>query len=134
MGASDRGCCRHPRDEGADLGADAWPPDGGPSGEPGPVLPKALALPAENGVGGDDHERLPPLGPHPGKADGSSVYGDLVAQGEILDGEVTMAADEGGRSRSRWSRTVIIGWRSSPARRGQINHLAAEGVLAKEPP
>ena len=51
-----------------------------------------------------------PVGPHPGEpdqkepvsgaelrpSDGSSVDGDLMAQGEILAGEVARAADEEG--------------------------------------
>ena len=59
---------------------------------------------------GHDHERLPPPGPDPGQPDPqeaigraqprpgrrSLVHGELVAQGEVLEGELTMAAAEEG--------------------------------------
>src|SRR6058998_133142 len=49
------------------FGVDAWAAHGGPAGELGPVLAEAAPLPAQDGVGGHDHERLPPPGPDPGQ-------------------------------------------------------------------
>src|SRR2546425_10585970 len=59
---------------------------------------------------GNDHEGLPPPGPDPGQPDPeetisraklgpgrrSLVHGELVAQGEVLQGELTVAATEEG--------------------------------------
>jgi hypothetical protein len=67
-------------------------------------------LPAENGVGSHDHQRVLPVGPGPGETDPEepisgaelwpsacpSVHGQLVAQGDILKGEVAVAADNEG--------------------------------------
>ncbi len=100
----------HPCDEGADLGGDARPTDGRPGGEPGPVLAEAAALPAQDGVGLYDDHNLPPAGADPGQADPeetihraqprsghrSLVDGKLVPQGQILEGELAVAADEEG--------------------------------------
>jgi hypothetical protein len=44
----------------------------------------------------------------------SLVHGELVAQGEVLQGELAMAAAEDGRSRNTLSRRVIIELRFSP--------------------
>ena len=41
-----------------------------------------------------------------GRADGSSVDGELLAQGEILEGELTVAADEEGEEPKRGGKTV----------------------------
>jgi hypothetical protein len=37
------------------------------------------------------------------------ILGGLLAQGEVLEGELAVAAAEEGSRRSRWSRRVIIG-------------------------
>jgi hypothetical protein len=72
------------------------------------VLAEAAPLPTENGVGGDDHEGLPPPGPDPGQPDPeetirhaklrpgrrSLVHGELVAQREVLQGKLAVAAAE----------------------------------------
>ena len=100
----------HFSDEGADLGVDRRAAPGGPAGEPGPVLAEAAPLPTQDGVGGHDDERRPPPGPDPGEPDPeeairpaqpgpghrSLVHGELVAQGEVLQGELAMAAAEEG--------------------------------------
>ena len=57
----------HPSDQSFDLGMDGRAPSGGPAGELGPVLAEATPLPPQDGVGSDDHERLPPPGPDPGE-------------------------------------------------------------------
>ena len=84
---------------------------------------KAAALPAQHGRGSDDDEGLLPGGPHPGQPDPqeavapsksqplrrSLVDGQLLPQGEVLEGELAAAAVQEGRSRSAWSKRVIIG-------------------------
>ena len=73
-----------------------------------PVLAETASLPTRDRVGSDEHEGLPPLGPdsrqpdpdqairraQSGLADHSLVHGDLVTQGEVLEGEVAAAAAE----------------------------------------
>ena len=79
-------------------------PAGGPAGERGPVLAEAAARRCR----GHDHEGPPPPRPDPGESDPeeaispakrgpgrrSLVHGELVAQGEILQGELAMTAAE----------------------------------------
>jgi len=60
------------------------------------------------------------------------VHGELVAQGQVLEGELAIAAAGNGRSRSRWSKRVIIEPRFSPDQRRQINDLPPAEVLAKD--
>src|SRR5207253_401470 len=66
------------------------------------------ALPPQNGSRGYDHEGLPPPGPDPGQPDPEEaihraklgprlrppVHGELVAQGQVLEGELAVAAAE----------------------------------------
>ena len=66
------------------------------------------ALPPEDSLGGHDHEGLPPPGPdsgqpdpeqairpaQPGPRDPSLVHGELVAQGEVLQNQLAVAAAE----------------------------------------
>ena len=66
---------------------------------------KAAALPAQHGRWSDDDEGLPPGGPHPGQPDPqeaiapsksrpirrSLVDGQLLPQGEVLEGELAVA-------------------------------------------
>jgi len=46
-------------------------------------------------------------------------------KGEVLEGELAVAAAEEGRSRRRWSRRAITELRLCPDQRRQINHLVA---------
>ena len=83
---------------------------GGPAGELGPVLAEASALPSQDGVGRHDDQSLPPAGPDSGQPDPeqaihraelrpgrrSLVDGELLAQGQVLEGELAVAADEEG--------------------------------------
>ncbi len=101
---------RHLPDQGLELGVDGRAAPGGPTGALGPVLAEPAALPAQDGLGGHDHEGPPPPGPDPGEPGPeetisraklgarrrSLVHGELVAQGEILQGELAMAAAEEG--------------------------------------
>src|SRR3989441_3096118 len=98
----------HFSDQGGDLGVDGGAPAGRPAGERGPVLAEAAPLPPQNGSRGYDHEGLPPPGPDPGQPDPEDairraqlgprlrppVHGELVAQGEVLEGQLAMAAAE----------------------------------------
>ena len=68
-GAPERIGRGHSHDEGLDLGVDGRAAPGGPGGEPGPVSAEASPLPPQDGVGGNDHEGLPPPGPDPGQPD-----------------------------------------------------------------
>ena len=100
----------HLPDQGADLGIDWRAAAGGPARELGPVLAEATSLPPQDRVGRHNDESLPPAGPDSGQRDPeqtvdraelrmgrqSLVDGELLAQGEVLKGELTMAADEEG--------------------------------------
>ena len=96
----------HLPDECGDLGADAWAASAVPTRKVSPVLTEAAALPAQDGVGGDDDQRLPPAGPESGQAGPeqavscaelrtgscSLVDGELLAQGQVLESELAVAA------------------------------------------
>jgi hypothetical protein len=98
----------HLADEGGDLGVDRWTAHPRLAGARSPVLAEAAPLPPEDGVGGHDQEGLPPSGPDPGQPDPkeairpaqpgpghrSLVHGELVAQGEVLQGELAVATAE----------------------------------------
>jgi hypothetical protein len=72
------------------------------------TLQEESTLPPQDGVGGHDHEGLPPPGPDPREPDPeetisrvklgpghrSLVHGELLAQGEVLEGELPVAAAE----------------------------------------
>jgi CRP-like cAMP-binding protein len=76
----------------------------------GPILAEATPLPPQDGVGGNDDEGLPPPGPDPGQPDPekavrwtklrpgrrSLVDGELVAQSQVLDGELALTAEQEG--------------------------------------
>jgi len=101
----------HAGDQSLDLAVDERATAGGPGGELGPILAGAATLPPQDGVGAHDHEGLPPLGPDPGQPDPekavrrtklgpgrrSLVDGELLAQGQVLEGELAMAAEEEGQ-------------------------------------
>ena len=108
-------------DQGGDLGIDGRAASGGPTGELGPVLAEASALPSQDGVGRHDDESLPPAGPDSGQPDPeeaidraeprpghrSLVDGELLAQGQVLEGELAVAADEEGEEPKQVERRVI---------------------------
>jgi hypothetical protein len=72
------------------------------------VQAEAAPLPAQNGIGRHDHEGSSPSSPHPGQANPeepltaaqlrpvrhSLVHGELLAQGQVLEGEPAVAAVE----------------------------------------
>src|SRR5260370_24507713 len=84
---------------------------------------------AQDGVRGDDYQSLPPASPQPGQRDPkepvapaqprpvrrSLVDGQLLPQGEVLEGELAVPAIEEGGRLSSWSRGVIMASRLSPA-------------------
>src|SRR2546425_6129475 len=98
----------HSYDESPDLAAYARASCRGASGESGPVLAEAAALPPRDGVGRHDDKGLPPAGPPPGQRDPEQpiaaeqlrpvhhllVDGELVAQSKVLQGDLTVAAAE----------------------------------------
>ena len=98
----------HLCDEGLDLRVDWRAAHGGPAGEPCPVLAEAPPPPPQHGVWRDDRGAVPPPSPHPGEPDPeepiasvelgptrrSLVYGELLAQGEVLERELAVAAAE----------------------------------------
>jgi len=98
----------HTGDQRLDLGVDGRAAPGGPGGELAPVLAEAAALPAQDGGGRHDDQGLLPPGPDVGErnpqetirrtqlgpACRSPIHGELVAQGEVLDRELTMTAEE----------------------------------------
>jgi len=108
-GAPERVRGGHAHDQGPNLGVDGRAA-GGPAGELGPVLAETTPLPPQDSAGGDDDERLLPPGPDPGQRDpeeavrrtklgsrrASLVDGELVAQGEILESELPVAAAQEG--------------------------------------
>ena len=82
----------------------------GPARTAGPVLADASPLPSEDGIRRDDDQRRLPAGPDSGQANPdqtvgraelgarreSLVDGELLAQGQVLEGELAVAADEKG--------------------------------------
>ena len=127
----------HLPDQGGDLGIDARTASGRPTRKLGPVLAEASALPSQDGVGRDDDQSLPPAGPDSGQADPeqtidcaelrpghrSLVDGELLAQGEVLEGELAVAAEEKGEGPKQVEqegdhRAEIVAGQSR-----QINHL-----------
>jgi hypothetical protein len=100
----------HCADEGDDLGVNRWAAHPAPPRDHGPVLPEPASLPTHDRIRSHEHERLSPPGPDPGEpnpeqavrcaqpgpAHGSLVHGDLVIQGEVLEGELAVAAAEKG--------------------------------------
>ena len=68
-GAPERIGRGHAGDEGLDLGVDRRTAQGGPARALGPVRAEQVPVPPQDGVGGDDHEGLPPPGPDSGQPD-----------------------------------------------------------------
>jgi len=68
-GAPERVRGGHACDQCLDLSVDRRSTFGGPARELGPVLAEAAPVPAEDSVGGHDHEGLFPTGPDPGQRD-----------------------------------------------------------------
>jgi hypothetical protein len=100
----------HAGDQNPDLCVDGRTTSGGAARELGPVLAEAAPLPSEDGVRSHDHEGLPPPGPDLGQAGPeepvrhtkprptcrSLVDGELLAQSQVFDSELAMAAEEKG--------------------------------------
>jgi hypothetical protein len=100
----------HAPDQSLDLGVDGRATSGRAARELGPVPAKAPPLPPQDGVGSDDHEGLLPPGPDSGQPDPeeainsaegrprhrSFVHGELLTQGQILEGQLVVAAKEEG--------------------------------------
>jgi hypothetical protein len=101
----------HSYDEGPDLAAYARASRRGAARKLGPVLAEASALPTEDGIRRHDDQRLPPPGPDLGQAgpeqavsraelrsaDGFPVDGELLAERQVLDRELAVAADNEGK-------------------------------------
>src|SRR5256712_8513387 len=136
----------HSCDKSRDLGIDRRAASGGPTGEFGPVLTEAAPLPPQDGVGGNDHERLSPPGPdlgqrHPESRSVVRSFGWVTVclytascwrKARFSRARWRWPPQRNGRSRSRWSRRVIIELRFSPDQRRQINDLPPAEILAKD--
>ena len=99
---------RHFSDEGGDLRVDRRAAHPRAAGEPRPVLMESTALPPQDSVGRHDDQSLPPAGPDSGQPNPqqaihraqsgprhrSFVHGELLTQGEVLQGELAVAAAE----------------------------------------
>jgi hypothetical protein len=103
-----QGVCRgHFSDKRGGLSADRRAAQPRPAGEPHPVLTKATARPPQDGVRRHDDESLSPAGPYAGEPDPQEavggaqsgprdhplVHGELLAQGEVFEGELSVAAE-----------------------------------------
>ena len=62
----------------------------------------------------------------------SLVDGELLAQGQVLEGELALGAEQEGEEPKEVDRRTIIEPRFSPDQSRQINHLPADGVLARD--
>ena len=107
---------------------------------------KAAALPAQHRRGSDDDESLPPGGPHPGQPDPqvavapsksqpicrSLVDGQLLPQGEVFEGELMVAAAQEREEPEHVEQEGDHRAGFSPEQSRLINHLVADGVLAKD--
>jgi len=110
-GAPERIRRGHSPDQGFDLGVDGRATASRPGGEPGPVLAEAAPLPPQDSVGRHNQEGLLPLAPNLGQPDPekavrrtklgsgchSLVHSELLAQGQVLEGELAVAAEEEGQ-------------------------------------
>ena len=107
-GAPERVRGGHASDQGLDLGVDRRSTRRAGRAELGPVLAEATPLPSQDGVRRHDDQSLPPAGPDSGQPDPqeaihraqsgpghrSLVDGELLAQGQVLEGELAVAAEE----------------------------------------
>ena len=137
---------RHTSDQSFDRGFDGRAARRRAPGEHGPVAAKTAALPAQHGRGSDDDEGLPPGGPHPGQPDPqeavapsqsqpirrSLVDGQLLPQGEVLEGEMVVAAAQEREEPEHVEQEGDHGAGFSPDPSRLINHLVADGVVAKD--
>src|SRR5207249_7066112 len=112
----------------------------------GPVAAKAAALPAQHGRRSDDDEGLPPGGPQPGQPDPqdaiapsksrpirrSLVDGQLLPQGEVLEGELAVAAAQEREEPEQMEQEGDHRAGFSPDQSRMINYLAADRGLAKD--
>ena len=110
-GAPERGIRRgHAPDQSPDLGGDGRATSGRAAREMRPVRAKAKPLPPQDSVRSHDYEGLLPSGPDAGQPDPeeaitsaerwpghrSFVHGELLTQGQILEGQLAVAAQEEG--------------------------------------
>ena len=110
-GAPQRGIRRgHAPDQSPERGVDGRATSGRAARELGPVLTKTTPLPSQDSVRSHDHEGLLPPGPDSGQPDPekaitsperrpghrSFVHGELLTQGQILEGQLAVAAQEEG--------------------------------------
>jgi|GEM_PF-3775107 len=121
-GAPERVRRGHPADQGFDLAVDGRATTRGSAGKSRPVFAKATPLPPQDGVWGHDYKGPSPSGPDAGQrdpeqaitaaqwrpGDRSLMDRELLAQGQVLECKLAVAADEVGKKSIRRSRSVII--------------------------
>jgi hypothetical protein len=109
----------------------------GAAGAPDPVVAEPSPLPAQDGVRGDDDQRLLPASPQPGQRDPKEpvaaaqprpghrppVNGERLAQGEVLEGELAVAAAEKGQEAKQLEEEGDHRTGSSLDQSRQINHF-----------
>src|SRR6516165_505081 len=137
---------RHAGDDSPDLGTDGRAAPRRPAGELSPVLAEAPPLPPQHGVWRHDHQGRSPPGPAPGQPDPqeairpaqpgprerSLVHGELVAQGEVLQSELAVAAAEEREESEQVEQRGDHGARFSPDQRRRSIAWPPEGGLARD--
>ena len=125
-GAPERIGRGHSCDQGLQLGADGRAAPGGPAGACGPVLAEAATLPTQDGVRGDDDQRLLPASPQPGQRDQKSR-----SPRRNLGRATVLLYTASCWRRARFSRAS---WRGPPQRNGQRRSrwsvLIMEGIVS----
>ena len=136
----------HSSDQGFDRGVDGRVARRAAPGERGPVAAKAASLPAQHSGGSHDDEGLLPGGPDSGQPDPKEpiallklrpvrrplVDGQLLPQGEVLEGELAVAAAQEREEPEQMEQEGDHRAGFSPDQSRLINYLAADGVLAKD--
>ena len=136
----------HSSDKGSDLGADGRAAPGGPAGELGPVqrkrrrcqrrtvsgatMTRAALHPVHTLDKPDPEEPIAAAQLRPLRR--SLVHGELLAQGEVLESELAVAAAEEREESKQVEQRGDHGAGLSPDQSRKINRLSTGRVLAKD--